>query len=100
MENKVLITINKSEYDLMTKWGKQFVLMAKQGFTKTTKEDIQKSQQLLDGFESDPKKGLESVVTMLEEKNKIVGELKHKDHPYGEVYEGDWWQVKVTSQDP
>ena len=56
---------------------------------KSIREEIQKSQQLLDGFESDPKKGFKSVVGMLEEKNKAVGELKHKDHPYGEVYEGD-----------
>ena len=89
MENQVLIKIDKSEYDLMINWGRQFVLMAKQGFIKIDKEEIQKSQQLLDGFESDPKKGFKSVVGMLEEKNKAVGELKHKDHPYGEVYEGD-----------
>ena len=89
MENQVLIKIDKSEYDLMINWGRQFVLMAKQGFIKIDKEEIQKSQQLLDGFESDPKKGFKSVVGMLEEKNKAVGELKYKDHPYGEVYEGD-----------
>ena len=61
--------IDKSEYDLMINWGRQFVLMAKQGFIKIDRDEIQKSHQLLDGFESDPKKGFKSVVGMLEEKN-------------------------------
>ncbi len=92
MKKQVLIKINKSEYDLMINWGKQFVLMAKQGFIKVGKEEIQKSQQLLDSFESDPKKGMQSVVKMLEEKDRAVKKLKHKDHPYGavgEVFEGE-----------
>tara|TARA_R100000742_G_C4217014_1_gene41833 strand:- start:16 stop:294 length:279 start_codon:yes stop_codon:yes gene_type:complete len=92
MEKKVLIKVDKSEYDLMVTWGKQFVLMAKQGFVVTPKENIQKSQQLLDGFKEEPQQSFESVANMLEEKQKAVNELKNKDHPYGavgEVFEGE-----------
>jgi|TARA_Y100001938_G_C7895960_1_gene332127 NAD-dependent SIR2 family protein deacetylase len=92
MKEQVILKVDRDEFDLIKKWGTNFVLMTKSGFIHSRKLTMQKSQQLLDGLDKQPNDEIEVLEKIHEEKKQLDRERKNKDNPYGQIgetYGGD-----------
>ena len=87
MKEQVILKVDKDEFDLIKKWGNNFVLMTKSGFIHSRKFTMQKSQQLLDGLDKKPNREIKVLKKLHEEKKQLDRERNNKDHPYGQIGE-------------
>jgi hypothetical protein len=88
MKGQVFLKIDKDEFNLIKKWGNNFILMAKSGFINSRKYTMQKSLQLLDGLDSKtPTTEVRTIEKIHKEKKQLDRERKNKDNPYGQIGE-------------